>query len=264
MSHRVIALHEGTFSVGLDKKFNRIKDSDPPAKGALKLSLRPFLIESEGRIILIDCGLGSFGEENHYEVMLSNLEDLGFSELDITDVVCSHLHYDHIGGLAHRSNGYWELSFPDAAIWASGKEWAKLQSISDEDGPRTEFLDFLEARADLRLMDDEGEPSSFIKSLHMGGHTEFSRLIEIRLDNQLFLMAGDVLGTRGSVNRSYAAKYDFDGKKSMQIRSRLITRAYEENAILMAYHDTICPMFRLTDYHKDKGYTIENIQEFKR
>ncbi len=262
MSYRILPLHEGIFSVGQDKKFNRIGAGDPPAKGALKIALNPFLVQVSGRNILIDCGLGSFGEENHFEILSANLEDAGLSERDITDVFCSHLHYDHIGGLAHNSNGYWELSFPDATIWASGKEWAKLQSINDDEGPETEFLDFLEARADLELMEDDEQPFDFIRSSQMGGHTEFSRLTELNIDGQLFIMAGDVLGTRGAVNRRYAAKYDYDGKKSMKLREELTKRAFEENAVILAYHDTEHPMFRLTDYDSDKGYTITNAAAF--
>ncbi|MEX0823795.1 MAG: hypothetical protein WD008_05360, partial [Balneolaceae bacterium] len=54
----VIPLYEGTFSVGLDKKFNRINRNDTPKKGALKLSINPFLIKDGNRNILFDAGLG--------------------------------------------------------------------------------------------------------------------------------------------------------------------------------------------------------------
>lgn len=260
MSYSVRPLHEGTFSVGLDKKFNRIHKDEPAAKGALKIALNPFLICTPDRNMLIDCGLGNFGQENHHKLLCENLENAGLSELDITDVFCSHLHYDHMGGLAHNTSGYWELSFPEACIHASGKEWAKLQSISDEEGPRTEFLDFIESRAELDLLDDESEPNEHVRTSTIGGHTEYSQLIELRLGEQLFLMAGDVMGTRGAINRRYAAKYDFDGKKSTKLREQLTKRAYEENAIILAYHDFVNPMFRLRDFDKDKGYIIENIE----
>lgn len=260
MSYKVIPLHEGVFSVGWDKQFKRIRREDPPAKASLKIALNPFLIQTPGRNMLIDCGLGTFGLENHTAILLNNLDELGLSERDISDVFCSHLHYDHIGGLAHQTNGYWELTFPDATIWASEKEWAKMLQTSDEEVPHDEFVNFIEARADLELMGDEAEPNEYIRSYTIGGHTEFSRLTEVRLGEQLLIMAGDVLGTRGAVNRRYAAKYDFDGKKSMALREEIQERAYRENAILMAYHDTVHPLFRLSDHDADKGYHITNVE----
>src|SRR5699024_4407997 len=95
-------LYEGTFSVGLDKKFNRIGREDPPAKGALKIALNPFLIRSDDKKILFDVGIGDFGEDTSTEIIKENLADHGLTEYDITDIFASHLHYDHIGGLAGR------------------------------------------------------------------------------------------------------------------------------------------------------------------
>lgn len=262
MSFRVIPLHEGVFSVGWDKQFRRIGRDEPPRKASLKIALNPFLIQTPDRNMLLDCGLGTFGLENHTAILLNNLDALDLTERDITDIICSHLHYDHIGGLAHQTNGYWELTFPDATIWASEKEWTKMSATSDEEAPHAEFVNFIEARADLELMADEVQINDYIRSYTMGGHTEFSRMTEIRLGNQLLLMAGDVLGTRGAVNRRYAAKYDFDGKRSMQLREEIQKRAFGEDAILMAYHDTVHPLFRLSGYDAEKGYHITNVEPY--
>ncbi|HET6528617.1 MAG TPA: MBL fold metallo-hydrolase, partial [Balneolaceae bacterium] len=119
-------LYEGTFSVGLDKKFNRIGRNDPPAKGALKISINPFLIQSGDKNILFDVGIGDFGEDTSTDIIKENLAKHGLSEYDITDIFASHLHYDHIGGLAGRSSGFWELTFPDANLWVSKNGWQKM------------------------------------------------------------------------------------------------------------------------------------------
>ena len=110
------ALYEGTFSVGLDKKFNRINREDPPAKGALKISLNPFLIKTADRNYLFDVGIGGFGEDTSTAAIKQNLGNQGLKPADITDIFTSHLHYDHIGGLAAHKADSWALTFPKANL----------------------------------------------------------------------------------------------------------------------------------------------------
>lgn len=254
-------LYEGTFSVGLDKKFNRIDRDDPPAKGALKISLNPFLIISEKRNYLFDVGIGDFGEGTSTDTIKNRLSIFGLTEYDITDVFASHLHYDHIGGLAGRKSGFWELTFPEAKLWVSGNEWEKMMKLEnyyDED--KTEFIHFLDAKADLHKLDEEDKPYPEISVRKIGGHTEYSQLLLYDDGEEKYMMAGDVLATRGEVNRKFAAKYDFDAKQSMKTRTELTRKAYEEGYVIMGYHDSHHPLFRLTDYDQTKGYTITNIE----
>lgn len=252
------ALYEGTFSVGLDKKFNRIDREDPPAKGALKISLNPFLIQTSDKNILFDAGIGDFGEDTSTETIEQNLDKYGLTKYDITDVFVSHLHYDHIGGLAGRSSGYWELTFPDAKVWVSQKGWDKVMDMDEYyDDEKTEFALFLNAKADLCFLDDEDQPYPEISVKKIGGHTEHSQVLLFDNGQQKYMMAGDVLANRGEVNRKFAAKYDFNADQSIRARKELTKKAYEEEYTVMGYHDSHHPLFNLTDYNEQQGYTIE-------
>ncbi|NGP88536.1 MBL fold metallo-hydrolase [Fodinibius halophilus] len=254
------ALYEGTFSVGLDKKFNRINRDDPPAKGALKISLNPFIIQSGNKNILFDVGIGDFGEDTSTETLKKNLEEYNLTEYDITDIFASHLHYDHIGGLVERSSGFWELTFPDAKLWVSENGWQKIMTQDEYyDEEKTAFIHFLDAKADIHFLDDDEQPYPEISVEKIGGHTEFSQVLLFDDGTQKYMMAGDVLATRGEVNRKFAAKYDFDAQQSMRARKELLKRAYEEQYILMGYHDSHHPLFKLTDYDEQQGYKIEAI-----
>lgn len=253
-------LYEGTFSVGLDKKFNRIDRNDPPAKGALKISLNPFLIRSGDKNILFDVGIGDFGEGTSTDIIKGNLSEIGLTEYDITDIFASHLHYDHIGGLAGRSSGFWELTFPDANLWVSKKGWEKVMAMDEYyDDEKTEFVHFLDAKANIEFLGEEDQPYSEITVKKIGGHTEYSHVLLFDDGQQKYLMAGDVLATRGEVNRKFAAKYDFDADQSMKVRKELLKKAYDEEFTVMGYHDSHHPLFNLTSYDEQQGYKIEAI-----
>ena len=254
-------LYEGTFSVGLDKKFKSIGKKDSPEKGALKLSINPFLIKSEERNYLIDAGLGDFGEDTTTQIILDNLEREGLTEFDITDIFLSHLHYDHLGGLAGRENGYWDLTFPEAKIWASGGGWEKAMNYKGDidDELNSEFIHFLDARADIHFLKDDDQPYPDISVKKIGGHTEFSQVIYFKSDGRSYMMAGDVIGTKSKINRKFAAKYDYEPKHSMKVRENLKKIAFEKEYIILAYHETEHPMFQLTDFDEKKGYFTRNI-----
>lgn len=261
---KVTPLYEGTFSVGIDKEFHSIGRDTSPAKGALKLSINPFLIqdEDENRNILFDAGIGELlGKNSSIETILNNLENESVSDYEITDIYLSHLHFDHMGGLANRGNGYWELTFPDACVWVSEPAWKKLHSLlGNLDSDSRDFFNYIDTHANIHFLKSEQEqPISHIRIERIGGHTEFHNALFYEKGTDKFLMAGDVIGTRGTINRTYAAKYDFDPKQSMKARKDLQKLANKKGHVIMAYHETHHPLFKLTGYDEKKGYNIENI-----
>ncbi|MEX0994490.1 MAG: hypothetical protein WD599_03115, partial [Balneolaceae bacterium] len=66
-------------------------------------------------------------------------------------------------------------------------------------------------------------------------------------------------GTKSGINRKFAAKYDYDPEQSMKAREELKSLAWREEYIILAYHETENPMFKLTGYEEKKGYLTENI-----
>lgn len=255
------ALYEGTFSVGTDHQFNRISKTDSPAKGSLKLSINPFLIKDGTRNILFDAGLGDlFGNDTSIETILGNLESHSVSDFEISDIFISHLHFDHIGGLAHQSNGYWELTFPDARLWISEYGWKKLtNNLSNESEPERDFVNFIDTWADIHFLSGDSNPIENVSVKNIGGHTEHHQALFFSKDENKYLMAGDVIGRRISINRNFTAKYDYDPKKSMKARETLKNIAWMENYTILAYHETDYPMFKLVDFDKKQGYSVKKL-----
>lgn len=262
-SARVTPLYEGTFSVGRDEEFERINRNDAPNKGALKLSINPFLIQDEDHNILFDAGIGDlFGDETSIDTILNNLADHSLSEYDISHIFISHLHFDHMGGLAHRKHGYWELTFPDASIWVSKEGWERLQKTIDKHHEdEIDFFHFLDHKADLNFLSGGEQPIPNVRVERIGGHTKFHQVLFYENGDERYFMAGDVIGTRGAINRTYKAKYDEEPEKSLKKRKELQKLALKQNYTIMAYHETDSPLFNLVSYDEKKGYTIENISE---
>lgn len=259
----VLPLYEGTFSVATDKIFRRIGRDDLPYKASLKLSINPFLIDEGDHKILFDAGLGDLlGEDTSVQSILENLEQESISDYEITDIFLSHLHFDHMGGVANRENGYWELTFPDANLWVSKPGWEKLRTAIDkESSEKQDFFHFIDSHAEIRFLEkSSSKPLPNIRVERIGGHTEFHNALYYENGDHQYVMAGDVIGTRSAINRSYAAKYDFEPNQSKKMRQEIQRLSYEKGHVIMAYHETDHPLFRLTNYDKKKGYKIENIR----
>lgn len=258
----VTPLYEGTFSVAIDKIFRRIDRNDQAHKNALKLSINPFLIQDKNRNILFDAGLGDLlGEGTSIDTILENLEEQSVSDYEITDIFLSHLHFDHMGGLAHQKNGYWEITFPDATVWVSEGGWKKLSdSIDKQDERVKDFFHFLDNHATIKtLSGDKSTPVANVRVETIGGHSEHHQALYYDNGEDKFVMAGDVIGKRSAINRTYEAKYDFEPKQSMKARNEIQELSFRDGYVIMAYHETDHPLFRLTDYDEKKGYKIENI-----
>lgn len=263
MNTYIAALYQGTFSVGLDKVFHRIPRDGKPNRGALKISLNPFLVVSASKVMLFDTGIGYFADEEGAGIMRENLEHFDLDENDVTDVFLTHLHIDHMGGLAHKENGYWELSFPDAKVWTSEKDWNKLIAADHKDPERGEYFAFLNARLDLHLLKDSDQPYPEIRSETIGGHSEFHLAYFYEDEHLRFLNAGDVMATRNQINRKFEAKYDFDPAKSQRERERLAKLAYDKDYLVLGFHDDSHPIVKLTGFDEKTGYSTEPVPSYE-
>lgn len=254
----VDALYEGTWSVGLDKVFHPMDRDEPARKGALKLSINPFLIQHRERVILFDAGLGDLAESSSTQRLLENLERCDVESSDVTDVIVSHLHYDHFAGLVRHDNGYPELTFPDATIRVNGEGWERMRSLdgNTEDGLRKTLFHFLDARADLEFLENESSPFDGLKTRVIGGHTPDSQLLEYTDGETTWLMAGDNLGRRSALLRNFKAKYDHDPEASHRFRESLRERAAKGKVVLMAYHDSETPLFKVERTPKNGIRTV--------
>ena len=226
MSLQVYTLHEGSYSVDITKKFLPFDPAihspkDRPA--SLFIHVQPFLVKLNNSLILFDTGLGYSDEKGRLHLH-ENIKKAGFNPDDIELVLMSHLHFDHSGGMVHDINGKMELSFPNATYVIQRGEWETAFSSSSS-SYHTEIFEFLQRNAQMSFVEGSGQLTE-----------EISYVFLISNGKDKVFFGGDVLPEPEELIRKFIAKYDFDGRKAMELRDEFGKRAAAENWRCLFYH----------------------------
>lgn len=235
---QVFTLYEGTYSVNVTKKFvpfdptiHQFKDRP----GSLFINVQPFLVEVNNELILLDTGLG-FSDEQGELILHKNIRNAGYDPADVSKVLMSHLHYDHAGGMIHHVNGKMELSFPDAEYVINRQEWEYAFTDEASKSYHTEIFDFIYRNAEINFVEGNGKINDNISYEVTGAHTPNHQVFLLNENNQKVFFGGDVLPEPEELIKNFIAKYDFDGRKAMELRKEYGKKAADENWECLFYH----------------------------
>lgn len=237
MSLQVYTLHEGSYSVDISKKFLPFNPAihnpkDRPA--SLFIHVQPFLVKLNNTLILLDTGLGYSNDEGKLHLH-ENIKKAGFNPDDISLVLMSHLHFDHSGGMVHHFNGEMELSFPNATYVIQRGEWETAFSSSSS-SYHTDIFDYVQRNAQIKFIEGTGELMDGISYELTGAHCPFHQVFLIDDGTDKVFFGGDVLPEPEELIRKFIAKYDFDGRKAMELREEFGKKAAAENWKCLFYH----------------------------
>ena len=237
MSLQVYTLHEGSYSVDITKKFLPFDPAihspkDRPA--SLFIHVQPFLVKLNNSLILFDTGLGYSDDQGKLHLH-ENIKKAGFNPEDVELVLMSHLHFDHSGGMVHDYNGKMELSFPNATYVIQRGEWETAFSSSSS-SYHTEIFEFLQRNAQLKFIENSGKLTEEISYELTGAHCPYHQVFLINDGDDKVFFGGDVLPEPEELIRKFIAKYDFDGRKAMELRDEFGKRAAAENWKCLFYH----------------------------
>lgn len=237
MSLQVFTLHEGSYSVDVTKKFIPFDPSihhhkDRPA--SLFIHVQPFLVKLDQKLVLLDTGLG-YSDDQGKLILHENIKKSGFRPEDVDLVLMSHLHFDHAGGMVHDVNGRMDLSFPDATYVIQRGEWEAAFSDSSA-SYRTDIFDFVQRNAQLLFVEGSGHLDDQIFFDLTGAHTPHHQTFLITEGSHKVFFGGDVLPEPEELLRKFIAKYDYDGRKAMELREEFGKRAALENWNCLFYH----------------------------
>jgi glyoxylase-like metal-dependent hydrolase (beta-lactamase superfamily II) len=234
---QVYTLNEGSYSVDATKKFIPFDPSihhpkDRPA--SLFIHVQPFLVKLKDSLILLDTGLG-YSDENGQLFLHKNIEKAGFKPSDVDMVLMSHLHFDHSGGMVHHYNGKMELSFPDATYVVQRGEWESAFT-STSSSYHTDIFEFLQRNAQLQFIEGSGQLTNEISFELTGAHCPFHQVFLITEENEKVFFGGDVLPEPEELIRKFIAKYDYDGRKAMELRDEFGKKAAAAQWKCLFYH----------------------------
>lgn len=240
---KIIPLSEGSFTVDKTKQFvpfdaNEHNLHSRPA-GSLLVEIQPFVVITSKDILLLDTGLG-FRKNEKLQIHF-NLSEAGINQADITKVLLTHLHKDHSGGVA-AGNDHATLSFPNATYYVQKKELA-LAFEKGFPSYMPEKLQALKNSTQVELLsDEEGLIDNYIHFKVTGAHSLYHQVFRIRDNNEVVFFGGDDAPQLQQMKHRFVAKYDFNGRKAMELRKEWQELGQKENWKFLFYHDVKNPI----------------------
>ncbi len=245
---KVFPLSEGVFTVGHDKEFVPFQlDSDELTDrptGSLLVDIQPFLVVAENDVIVLDTGLG-YSRDGELQIY-SNLRKNGYEPENVTKVLLTHLHKDHAGGAVHKNGqGIVQTTFPNATYYIYRPE-ADFALEQGQPSFNPEHFHSLFSSEQVEWLDgEEGTIDGYIKFFHSGGHSPQHIVFLVDDGSDKVFYGGDEAPQLKQMKIKYVAKYDYDGKKAMQLRVQYAAKGKDEGWQFLFYHDVKKPIAQL-------------------
>ena len=233
-------------------------------------ALRCLVIKEAGRIILIDTGMGNKQDAkffSHYQphetvTLPDALQKINIAIEDITDVLLTHLHFDHVGGAISKVNDKLVTTFPNATYWVSEPHWnlALHPNRREKASFLTENIMPIKESGQLKLITlpsfqsntslQEIKFTESISCLVVHGHTEAMLLPKIKMGNETIVYMADLLPSIGHIPLPYVMGYDMQPLITLEEKEKFLTMALKENYILFFEHDAVNECCRLVATEK--------------
>lgn len=230
----------------------------------IDMAMRCLLITEGNRVMLVDNGLGTkydakFAQLYDLDDQTTNLEaslkQLGLAKNDITDLVLTHLHFDHCGGTTHinKATGKVEMAFPNADIWVqrSHLQWALKPNAREKASFFPDNVQPIAASPRLRQLDGPTTIMPGVELMVVNGHTDGMQLPLISYKGKKILYAADLFPTAGHIPLPYVMAYDTRPLLTLQEREELMPTIAKEQWVLFYEHDPINQCGTITQ--DDKG-----------
>jgi len=237
------------------------------------IQMRCLLIDTGTRLMLIDAGAGDkqldylkyygFTSVIDFE---TEFEKLGYKCADVTDVIFTHLHFDHCGGATrfNTDRSKVELVFPNAMHWVGEDQWKNFlqPNVREADSYFPENMQPILEAGKLNLVTENQFLCPEVEVRLHTGHTKGQLVIYIDLGQKTLVYAGDVIPLAANVPVAWLSSYDIFPLDAMVGKQILLNEAAEKQQILFFEHDTYteCATVR-SDYKKFKVDRVLSFEE---
>ena len=261
--YEVIPLPTGIFGLDGGAMFGTVpkvlweKSNPPDEKNRIAMEARALLLKSKDRKIVIDTGNGGdfilkYGEKlggkfsEMYAIDQSgpslekSLKAAGVAFEEVTDVILTHLHFDHAGGATTEKNGQIAPTFPKAQYYVQFKNLETAQKPNLREKASyfpANFQPLLDANKLSLLNGNVENLLPHISVFVSNGHTQGQQIVKISDENKSLLYCGDVVPTSSHVRTAWLMGYDLNPLLLMEEKVKFLTEAAKENWYLFFEHD---------------------------
>ena len=200
----------------------------------IPLCARSLIIECENRKILVDVGCGDFWDEKSKEIFCFE-PDVYEVVPGVTDVILTHLHFDHAGGVLGKLG---QPNYPDARFYVSraNLENAKSPNLREKASYLPQVVSLIE-NANLVLLEDGDEPFDGISVHQVHGHTVGLQWVQVSDEGKVVAFPSDLFPTAHHLPLPYVMGYDICAATSLVERQSFLERAIEERWLVVFQHD---------------------------
>lgn len=238
------------------------------------LNMRSLVVKTSNKLILIDTGTGFKQTDKLKYYQMENVVDfeeelvkLGYSADQVTDVILTHLHFDHCGSCTKFNDDKSEVipTFPNALYWVGKAQWGNFlnPNVREGDSYYLENMLPVEKAGQLRLVEENQFVCPEVEVKIYNGHTVGQLAPYINLGERTLVYAGDVIPMLAALPIAWVSAYDTFPITSMEDKERMLSEAVEKNQILFFEHDAYnecCTVQKINGkYRVDEVLSLDEI-----